>query len=56
MNNNLDYETMVLMKKAGCQLIIPGIENGTQEMLNNMKKGTTISSGDGTITKPYIIK
>lgn len=39
---NLDYETMVLMKKAGCKLIIPGIENGTQEMLNNMKKGTTI--------------
>lgn len=38
----LDYETMVLMKKAGCQLIIPGIENGTQEMLNNMKKGTTL--------------
>lgn len=39
---NLDYETMVLMKKAGCKLIIPGIESGTQEMLNNMKKGTTI--------------
>lgn len=39
---NLDYDTMVLMKKAGCKLIIPGIENGTQEMLNNMKKGTTI--------------
>lgn len=39
---NLDYETMVMMKKAGCKLIIPGIENGTQEMLNNMKKGTTI--------------
>lgn len=39
---NLDYDTMVLMKKAGCKLIIPGIESGTQEMLNNMKKGTTI--------------
>ncbi len=39
---NLDYETMALMKKAGCHLIIPGIENGTQEMLNNMRKGTTI--------------
>lgn len=39
---NLDYETMKLMKKAGCKLIIPGIENGTQEMLNNMKKGTTL--------------
>lgn len=39
---NLDYETMLLMKKAGCKLIIPGIENGTQDMLNNMKKGTTL--------------
>lgn len=38
----LDYDTMVLMKKAGCKLIIPGIENGNQEMLNSMKKGTTI--------------
>lgn len=39
---NLDYETMALMKKAGCKLLIPGIENGNQDMLNNMKKGTTI--------------
>ncbi len=39
---NLDYETMVLMKKAGCKLLIAGIENGNQEMLNNMKKGTTV--------------
>lgn len=38
----LDYETMLLMRKAGCRLIIPGIESGSQEMLNNMKKGTTI--------------
>ena len=39
----LDYETMVYMKKAGCSLIIPGIESGSQELLNNMKKGTKIS-------------
>ena len=39
---NLDYETMVLMKKAGCKLIIPGIENGNQKMLINMKKGTSL--------------
>lgn len=39
---SLDYETMVLMKKAGCKLLIAGIENGNQQMLNNMKKGTTI--------------
>lgn len=39
----LDYETMKLMKKSGCSLIIPGIESGSQELLNNMKKGTKIS-------------
>ena len=39
---NLDYETMVLMKKAGCHLIIPGIESVNQQILNNIKKGTTV--------------
>ena len=39
---NLDYETMVKMKEAGCRLLIPGIESGSQEILNNIKKGTTI--------------
>lgn len=39
---NLDYETMVKMKEAGCHLIIPGIESGSQEILNNIRKGTKI--------------
>lgn len=39
---NLDLETMKTMKKAGCHLIIPGIESGSQEILNNIKKGTTL--------------
>lgn len=39
---NLDYETMVAMKKAGCHLIIPGIESGSQEILDNIRKGTTL--------------
>ena len=39
---NLDLETMKLMKKAGCRLIIPGYESGVQEILNNIKKGITI--------------
>lgn len=39
---NLDLETMKAMKKAGCHLIIPGIESGSQEILNNIRKGTTI--------------
>ena len=40
--NTLDLDTMKLMKKAGCRLVIPGIESGTQEILDNIKKGTTI--------------
>ncbi|MDR0304597.1 MAG: B12-binding domain-containing radical SAM protein [Chitinispirillales bacterium] len=35
---NLDLETMKIMKKAGCRLIIPGIESGNQQILNNIKK------------------
>ena len=37
---NLDLETMKIMKKAGCRLIIPGIETANQQILNNIKKGT----------------
>jgi radical SAM superfamily enzyme YgiQ (UPF0313 family) len=39
---NLDLETMRIMKKAGCRLIIPGIESGNQQILNNIKKGTKV--------------
>lgn len=39
---NLDYETMVKMKAAGCRLLIPGVESFNQQILNNVKKGTTI--------------
>ncbi|MCQ2603515.1 MAG: B12-binding domain-containing radical SAM protein [Spirochaetia bacterium] len=37
--NTLDLETMKLMKKAGCRLIIPGFESGSQQILDNIKKG-----------------
>ncbi len=40
--NTLDLDTMKLMKRAGCRLLIPGIESGTQEILDNIKKGTTL--------------
>ena len=33
---------MVLMKKAGCRLIIPGFESGDQEILNNIHKGIKV--------------
>lgn len=39
---NLDLETMKLMKKAGCKLIIPGIESLNQQILLNIRKGTTV--------------
>lgn len=39
---NLDYETMRRMKQAGCHLIIPGIESSSQQILNKMRKGTTL--------------
>lgn len=40
--NTLDLETMQLMKKAGCRLLIPGIESGNQQILDNIKKGTKV--------------
>ncbi|MBQ7857644.1 MAG: radical SAM protein [Oscillospiraceae bacterium] len=39
---NLDYDTMCMMKKAGCHLIIPGIESVNQQILKNIRKGTTV--------------
>ena len=39
---DLDYETMKAMKRAGCRLIIPGIERGSQQILDNIKKGTRV--------------
>ncbi len=40
--NTVDLELMKLMKKAGCRLLIPGIESGNQKILNNIKKGTRV--------------
>ncbi|MBN2127355.1 MAG: cobalamin-dependent protein, partial [Candidatus Diapherotrites archaeon] len=39
---DIDYETMQWMKKAKCRLMCVGFESGVQEILNNIKKGTTI--------------
>ncbi|MDR0731877.1 MAG: B12-binding domain-containing radical SAM protein [Treponema sp.] len=38
---DLDLATMRAMKQAGCRLIIPGIESGSQKILDNIRKGTT---------------
>ncbi|MGB9911608.1 MAG: radical SAM protein [Microgenomates group bacterium] len=39
---HLDLETMKLMKKAGCRLLIVGYESGNQEILNKMNKKITL--------------
>ncbi len=45
----LDYETMVEMKKAGCRLLLPGLESGNQTILNNIRKGTKVEQ-----FKPFV--
>lgn len=40
--DNLDEETMRLMKKAGCYLFKLGLESGNQDILDWVKKGTKI--------------
>jgi radical SAM superfamily enzyme YgiQ (UPF0313 family) len=39
---DVDLETMVSMKKAGCRLFCVGFESGDQAILDNIKKGTKI--------------
>jgi anaerobic magnesium-protoporphyrin IX monomethyl ester cyclase len=39
---NLKYETMVMMKKAGCRLIVIGFESADNRILKNIKKGVTV--------------
>ncbi len=39
---NLSYDAMRKMKAAGCRMIIVGYESGSQEILNNVSKGTTV--------------
>lgn len=39
---NLKYETMAMMKKAGCRLIVAGFESADNQILKNIKKGLTV--------------
>ncbi len=40
---DVDYETMVLMRKAGCRLFCVGFESGDQGILDNIKKSITLT-------------
>jgi anaerobic magnesium-protoporphyrin IX monomethyl ester cyclase len=40
--DTLDWEMLVLMKKAGCHLIKFGVESGVQEILDTLIKGVTV--------------
>jgi anaerobic magnesium-protoporphyrin IX monomethyl ester cyclase len=39
---DIDYETMAIMKKAGCRLFCVGFESGEQQILDNIRKATKI--------------
>ncbi|MGA1823528.1 MAG: B12-binding domain-containing radical SAM protein [bacterium] len=39
---NLKYETMVMMKRAGCRLIVIGFESADNQILQNIHKGITV--------------
>jgi radical SAM superfamily enzyme YgiQ (UPF0313 family) len=40
---NLRYEIMIMMKRAGCRLLVAGFESGNQCVLDSIKKGTTLA-------------
>jgi len=39
---DVDFETLKLMKQAGCRLLCVGVESGNQQVLNNIKKGMSL--------------
>lgn len=43
---NIDFETMNLMKQAGCRLMVVGFESGSKEILKNIHKGATLEQAE----------
>lgn len=40
---DMDYETLKIMKQAGCRCLCVGFESGNQHLLDNIKKGITLA-------------
>ncbi len=47
--DTLDFETLQLMKKAGCNLLSMGIESGSQEILDKMGKRITLAQIENAV-------
>lgn len=47
--DNLDEETLILAKKAGCIQVTFGWESGSQKMLDVYNKGTTVKQNEDSI-------
>jgi len=43
---DIPYDVLVMMKKAGCRMMIVGYESGNQNILNNIKKGITLEMAE----------
>lgn len=43
--DTVNYETLRLMKKAGCLMLQVGLESGSQKILNDINKGITLQQG-----------
>lgn len=48
--DTIDFETMTLLKKAGCDMLYVGVESGSQEILDKMGKRITIAQIKETIS------
>ena len=48
--NTVDLELLKLMKEAGCRGISFGIESGNQQLLDFIKKGTTVDQNEKAIS------
>ena len=48
--NTVDYETLKIMKEAGCHAVSFGIESGNTDMLTRVRKGITLDQARKAVT------